>query len=248
MKISITGLFLILVLNSLAQKSTHKVFIGANFTSTNVDYENSQGTNNKTFKDPKAGFIAGYKYIYSINPAIAVGAGIEFKTIKGKFTRGMVSNSPSGDIYPDLKENFKISRLSIPIQGYFNFVRKEKLNLYATTGLGFILSNKADRTADYFIPVSGSPDYIKLTYKGNQTIKFEKGDKSLGVSAFIGIGSDFNIKNQRFNAELSYCSDLSQNKFYTLRNIEDDGFFYTKFKSFQLNIGYTLPFSNNKNN
>lgn len=229
-----------------AQKSYSHLFIGTNLTATGSDFRtiNLNYSTYKNFKNPKVGFNIGYKHIFELNKFFSVSGGIELITIRSEFSRKHYDNFIASDPR-SVFENLKLLRVSIPVQGYYNFIEKQKFAIYVTGGAGFIFINSVNRTADYYIP--GPPTgYIKNTYKGKQSIKFEKTDKSIGVSLFGGIGSEFEIKERHFTIELSYCSDISQNKFLTLHNIEDDSYFLTKFKSFQLSIGHTFSFRRKK--
>ncbi|MGG9961330.1 outer membrane beta-barrel protein [Ferruginibacter sp. SUN106] len=237
-KYIIITILIFLFSDCTAQKDYHNFFIGSNYTTTDLSIPNS--ANNY-----KIGLNVGYKYVQTLFSSISVSAGLEFKIIQSKFLRQHYDNSAIILDPRSVSERIKISRLIIPLQAYYNFVNKKKSTFYIMFGTEIILLNKADRTVDYYIPISPG-GLVKGTYTGKQTIKFGENNKSIGTTFMSGIGSAFEIKDRNFTVELSFCSDISKNKFLTLHNIESDSYFFTKFKSLQLTAGTSFSFRNKK--
>ena len=63
---------------------------------------------------------------------------------------------------------------------------------------------------------------------------------SIGLTAFGGIGTEFQIRKHFFFIELLFFNDISKNKLLTLKNIEDDGYFFCRLQSFQLRLGHAF--------
>jgi Outer membrane protein beta-barrel domain len=238
MKQCIVAVFVFFTVNCTAQKSYHNLFVGTNLTATGLSIETSDDLNFNGFKSPRTGFNVGYKFVLPLNKAISLSTGIEFKSINSEFKRQHYDNSISGTPRT-VFENINLSRLLIPLQAYYNFLNKEKFTFYITFGSEFIVLNRINRTVDYYIP-STPGNFIQGTFTGKQTIKFGDKDKSIGFSIISGIGSEFEIKEKSFTVELSFRGDASKNKLLTLRNIESDSYFFSKFKSFQLTLGYSF--------
>lgn len=239
----ITVLTLFFVSNAFAQKSTHRIYLGTNLTTTSLDLAR---TNNFTsVKNPKYGFNAGYKYVIPLSKLISIAAGLEFATISSKFSRPQYDNSPVIISPPNsVYEHNRITRLLIPVEGFYSLIRKEKFDVYLLAGVGAIVLNNVKRTVDYSIP-SPPTGYIQATYQANQKIKFNN-DNQFGFNILGGVGCQAKIFKQSFQFELSYCGDLSKSKFLSLHNIEDDSYFYSKFKSFQLGVAYPFSFKQKK--
>lgn len=237
-KYIIAAAFVFFVDSCIAQKKHNNFFIGINETVTYLTSSNDVNLNSNTFKDAKLGFNAGYKYVFPVTKALAVSGGVVYKNVKSKFYRQQYDNSIVGDPI-SVYEQLSVSRVAIPLQGYFNFVNKKRYSIYVTLGTEFIVLNKANRTVDYYIPTPPS-GYAKNIYTGSQTFRFGSNDKKIGISTISGIGSTFDIKDKSFAVELTFCSDESKSKLLTLHNIEYDSYFYSKFKGFQLSIGHSF--------
>lgn len=158
MKKFISGsLFVFIVNTAYAQKLYHNIFIGSNLTATGLSIENAGNLNYDNFKSPNYGFNIGYKLVFPINNIFSLSTGLTYKQIKNKFSRMHYDNSLPGAL-TSVFENISLSRVLIPVQGYFNFVNKEKFKSYFTLGADFILMNKARRNAEYYIPSTPGSD------------------------------------------------------------------------------------------
>lgn len=241
-----TSILAFFVSSCFAQKSYHHFFIGSNLTAADYDSKTIIFNHSKyeNFKNSKIGFNIGYKHIFQLNKSLSLSGGIQLMTITSEFSRSHYSNFIAGDPR-SVFEKLKLTRVSVPIQGYYNFIKTEKLQFYFTAGTGIIFINRVNRTADYYIPTPPS-GYAQNTFKGKQSIKFGEKSSSIGLNLFGGIGSEFEIKQRNFTIELSYSNDISKNKFLTLHNIEDDSYFFTKFKSFELTVGHTFSWRRKK--
>lgn len=219
---------LVLFLNSYvkAQKSYHGVYLGTNLSSFNPDDK---------FKNPKIGFNLNYKFIYPISNKFSVASGLNFQYINSSFTRLYNCDNFCLAVATPVYEKIKLSRFSTPISVYFNFINTKRKSFYLQTGIEVNYINNIQRTSDYQIPgitVIG-------TFKGKQNIKF--GDNSsIGLTGFAGIGTEFQIREHFFSIELLFLKDISKNKILTLKNIEDDGYFFCRLQSFQLKLGHTF--------
>lgn len=234
-KYILNSLLLLLTGLCIGQKPYHNVFVSPNLTATGLGMENSGNQNYDNFKNPRFGFNTGYRFILPINKTLSVGTGLTYRLINSEFTRMHFDNSVTGTPR-GLREKNRLSRLAIPAHVYINLVNGKKVIGYVLLGYELIILNRTNRTADYYIP-STSGNFIKGRFKGNQAIKFGKSDKSLGSSFITALGAEFKIKERDFTGELAFFSDLSKNKFLSLKNIENDAFFFGKFKGLQLTIG-----------
>lgn len=219
---------LILLLNTYAQaqKAYHGFFLGTNLSSFNPEDK---------FKNPKVGFNLNYKFIYPISNTFSVASGLGFQYINSSFTRPYKCDSFCLAVATPVYEKIRLSRLSTPISVYYNFINKEKKSFYLQTGIEVNYLNNIQRTSDYQIPGTT----VTGTFKGKQNIKF--GDNSsIGLTGFAGIGTEFQIQERFFSIELLFLKDISKNKILTLKNIEDDGYFFCRVQSLQFRLGHTF--------
>lgn len=231
------------VLSSIAQNSNHRLYAGSNLSGINLDLSTSgiNGIEHNDFSEAQIGFVIGYKYLLSWSSKLTLGIGIELNNFNNTFYRPYY-NDPN-TINPNLssvREYLKFYRVSVPLQGYYNFFNKNGNPFYISFGGEIILTNRINRTSDYKIqsPPSG---YVDGRFKGKQKIKFNSG--SIGLSIIAAIGHEFIIKDKSFFIELAYNSDISKNKILTLHNIEADNFYFGNLKSIQLKVGHTFSFS-----
>ncbi len=230
----------IFIANCIAQKIYNVLFMGTNFTAGELTSATNKQLNSNNFKDGKLGLNFGYKFMLPISNLISLSAGFEYERIGNKFSRQHYDNSITGDPRSVFEDN-KNSRLIIPVQGYLNFVSKDKLRCYVTLGAGIIVMNKINREVEYYIPTAPS-GYTKNFFTGKQYIGFGDAGKSIGITLISGIGSAFEIKERNFVLELIYVSDASKNTMLTLHNIEYDSYFFNKFKGIELTLGTSFSF------
>jgi hypothetical protein len=224
-------LFLIISLSILslfvkAQENYHSFFIGINSTSYNSKIN---------FANPKIGFNVGYNFYLYINKKITVKTGLEFSLINSKFTRAYYCNGFCFTIPTPVYEKIRLSRFSIPIGIKYILNNTEKKRWYLNCGIDAILSNKINRVVDYSLPGTS----ITGTFEGKQSVNFNTNSK-IGFGFSGGIGTEIPLKNKNLNIELQFNNDITNNSFTTLKNIEDDGFFFTKAIGITLKIGYTF--------
>jgi len=218
--------------SSIAQKSYHGMYVGSGLLSYQP---------NGSFIDAQLGFSAGYRYYLPISPTIKLNVGLNYQQVSSSFDR--LYQDPficAPCILPVtyLYEDINLHRLSLPVSMMYTFIQNKKNDWYVTIGIEAIFLNRINRIVDYSFPSSPS---VFGTYKGKQNIKF--GNTSpIGFSFSGGLGTNFEIKEKDFFAEVSFSTDLSRNSFNKLTNIERSGNFYTKMIGFQLKFGHTFSF------
>lgn len=236
MRKTLLMLALLLGLRAFSQSSNHSLYLGSNLSGIDLDLTSSgiSGLEHKDFYNSKIGFNVGYKYLLSLPNKLTVGIGLDFQNINSNFLRPYY-NYPD-DINPNLtsvNENLKFYRFSLPVQGYYDVLKKENHSLYLSLGSVLNLITHANRTADYKIP-SPPTGYVDGRFKGKQKINGEK----LTFGFLAAVGNEIVINKMTYFVELSYYSDISKNTIQTLHNIEFDNVFEGKLKYFQLKLGH----------
>jgi len=227
-------------LNANAQTSRHALYVGGNVSGIDLDLSSSgiHGLDRRDFSKARTGFMLGYKYQLALSSRWTMGTGLSFNNFNYEFHRPFY-NEP-GDINPNLtsvSETMNFYRFSIPVQVSYNFIKAEKHSVYTSLGADLNLTNNVSRTADYKIP--GPPTgFVDGQFKKNQSIKFN--ENSFGLSLVASIGSEIEIRNKTFLIELSYYNDISESRFQTLKNIEQDNYYFGRLKSVQVKIGYVF--------
>lgn len=226
----------LVVMNSSSQ-TRHSIFIGGNISSTDLNAR-PLGPNitSTKFQNSKLGFSAGYKYFIHLGNRASLSLGAEFKVQTVEYFRPF-SNDPN-DVDPNLtsiQEDLKYSRVTIPLQGYYFLIKFPDHSFFVTAGLETVINNRVSRTADYKIPAPPN-GFAEGRFNGKQTVKFD--NSSVGLSFYGGIGNKFSFKKNQFIIELTYLQDLEQSKIQTLENIEYEGFYYGKLKSYNLKLAY----------
>ena len=219
-----------------AQVSHNRVFLGVNESSIGYDYS-MIGANVQTFSkfsNGKIGLNVGYIYEQKIVKSLFVSAGLEFKTLNNAITRPHFYNDPilrTGVINEDLH----FSRLQVPLLLKYKFPSKTKNQFYLYAGSGIILVNRVKREASYSIsfPAGDSVTNIELKQKA----MFGK-NSSLGSTIIFGTGYDFKIKKNSFSIELGFAGDISKTRITTFENIENNSYYFTKFKSIEFKVAY----------
>ncbi len=230
----------------LAQKSYQNVHLGLNLTSVGSDF-NTINLNEVTFdkfKNPQLNVSFGYKYMFFLTNDLFLSAGLKFTKLQSKFSRPHYDNSITAQPR-SISERNKLSRLAIPVIGYFNFVNTNKTSIYILSGVDLIFLNNIKRTADYYIP-SPPTGFTKNSYSGSGKVKFGKDGAVLGTQLNFGIGSNFEIREKYFSIEILYGYDISKSKFLTLQNIEDNSYFFSKYKGFQFTLGHSFRLNSKK--
>ncbi len=229
---------LIFINYSSAQKLKHNFFLGTNISSIDIDLEYwGSEQRNGSLKNGKWGFNAGYLLQTDILQRVFVQGGIKYINLKSKFSRPHNDNSitapPRG-----VTENLDVTRVVLPLNAGFSFIKKNNFAAYIKTGVEFIVVNSMNRTADYLIP-GGPSGFIKGTYEKRQKISFNN-DNKIGSTIIGGAGANFKLLGTSIMAELIFASDISKSKFNTLHNIEDDGYFHARFKRYEINVGISF--------